>query len=136
MFVCIYFVVSRPDCVCVLNIWGVWIVIFISIGNYVATLETKISRQGRETVYTRVYANWDRRNGFSNDQQPMRARIAGRVTPSSSQTGGDALEMIELPVRFSSTTTIACCQVILHFKVIGKKYIYFIILLVRREHGK
>uniref|UniRef100_A0A1B6LA84 BLOC-2 complex member HPS3 N-terminal domain-containing protein n=1 Tax=Graphocephala atropunctata TaxID=36148 RepID=A0A1B6LA84_9HEMI len=76
-------------------------------GNYVVTLETKLSRQGRETVYTRVYANWDHCGG---DQQPMRARIAGRVTPSSSQTGGDTLEMIELPVKFSTTSTIACCQ--------------------------
>ncbi|XP_054266430.1 uncharacterized protein LOC128988800 [Macrosteles quadrilineatus] len=78
-------------------------------GNYVATLETKLSRQGRETVYTRVYANWDR-GGEEGGDQPMRARIAGRVTPSSSQTGGDALEMIELPVKFNNTSTIACCQ--------------------------
>lgn len=80
-------------------------------GNYVATLETKLSRQGRETVYTRVYANWDRAGAESSEPLPMRARIAGRVTPSSSQTGGDALEMIELPVKFSTTSTIACCQV-------------------------
>ncbi|XP_024084800.1 uncharacterized protein LOC106674330 isoform X2 [Cimex lectularius] len=40
----------------------------------------------------------------------MRARIAGRVTPSSSQTGGEVLEMIELPVKFSNTTNFTCCQ--------------------------
>lgn len=76
-----------------------------------ATLETKLSRQGRETVYTRVYANWDRGEKTGSEPQPMRARIAGRVTPSSSQTGGDVLEMIELPVKFNTTSTIACCQV-------------------------
>lgn len=76
-----------------------------------ATLETKLSRQGRETVYTRVYANWDRGEGTGSEPQPMRARIAGRVTPSSSQTGVDVLEMIELPVKFNTTSTIACCQV-------------------------
>uniref|UniRef100_A0A1B6CI50 BLOC-2 complex member HPS3 N-terminal domain-containing protein n=1 Tax=Clastoptera arizonana TaxID=38151 RepID=A0A1B6CI50_9HEMI len=75
-------------------------------GNYIATLETKVSRQGRETIYTRIYANWER----NNDTQSMRARIAGRVTPSSSQTGGDVLEMIELPVKFHTTTAMACCQ--------------------------
>ncbi|KAL1123558.1 hypothetical protein AAG570_002635 [Ranatra chinensis] len=40
----------------------------------------------------------------------MRARIAGRVTPSSSQTGADALEMIELPVKFPTVSCISCCQ--------------------------
>ncbi|XP_039279049.1 Hermansky-Pudlak syndrome 3 protein homolog isoform X2 [Nilaparvata lugens] len=78
-------------------------------GNYVATLEVKVSREGREVIYTRIYANWDQ-PGVLDGSQPMRARIAGRVTPSSSQTGGDSLEMIELPVRFPTTTAIACCQ--------------------------
>lgn len=49
----------------------------------------------------------------------MRARIAGRVTPSSSQTGGDVLEMIELPVKFPTTTAIACCQVYKLFSYIS-----------------
>lgn len=80
-------------------------------GNYIVTLESKITRQGRETVYTRVYANWDQKVDDRNPSGPsMRARIAGRVTPSSSQTGDGCLEMIELPVKFPSTSCIACCQ--------------------------
>lgn len=80
-------------------------------GNYVVTLESKVNRQGRETVYTRVYANWDQKVNDKNPSGPsMRARIAGRVTPSSSQTGDGCLEMIELPVKFPSTSCIACCQ--------------------------
>lgn len=79
-------------------------------GNYIVTLESKVTRQGRETVYTRVYANWDQ-NVDGNPAGPaMRARIAGRVTPTSSQTGDGCLEMIELPVKFPSTSCIACCQ--------------------------
>ncbi|XP_023724080.1 Hermansky-Pudlak syndrome 3 protein isoform X2 [Cryptotermes secundus] len=42
-------------------------------------------------------------------QQPMRARIAGRVTPSSTQSGPASLEMIELPLKMTPNV-IACCQ--------------------------
>lgn len=100
-------------------------------GNYVATLETKRNRQGRETTYARAYVNWDAAStnpsvsttdsseflkgkdgeitgspkenvsSLTQQQQPMRARIAGRVTPSGSQwwPGPSALEMLELPLR-------------------------------------
>lgn len=79
-------------------------------------MEVKVGRENREVVYTRIYANWDRPE-LLNCSQPtaMRARIAGRVTPSSSQTGGETLEMIELPVRFPNVNAIACCQVIIFF---------------------
>ncbi|XP_075238546.1 BLOC-2 complex member HPS3 isoform X2 [Lycorma delicatula] len=80
-------------------------------GNYVATMEIKVGRENREVVYTRIYANWDQPELLSSSQPAaMRARIAGRVTPSSSQTGGETLEMIELPIRFPNTSAIACCQ--------------------------
>lgn len=80
---------------------------YCSTGSYVATIEKKVSRQDKEVVYARVYTNWETSRG---EDQPMRARIAGRVTPSSSQTGGDVLEMIELPSRFSKITAITPCQ--------------------------
>ncbi|XP_071445245.1 BLOC-2 complex member HPS3 [Hetaerina americana] len=97
-----------------------------SKGNYVATLEMKRNRQGGETTYARAYVNWDaasanystepsglskekesdvlglsKENNPSAIQQPIRARIAGRVTPSGSQwwPGPLALEMLELPLR-------------------------------------
>ncbi|XP_021913117.1 Hermansky-Pudlak syndrome 3 protein isoform X3 [Zootermopsis nevadensis] len=75
-------------------------------GNYVATLEVKQNRQGKECSYARVYANWDVPSAV---QQPMRARIAGRVTPSSAQSGPPSLEMIELPLK-KAPSVIACCQ--------------------------
>jgi hypothetical protein len=73
----------------------------------VATLEAKQSREGKECSYVRAYANWDS-PGVA--QQPMRARIAGRVTPSSTQSGAASLEMIELPLKMTPNA-IACCQV-------------------------
>lgn len=97
-------------------------------GNYIATIECKSNaRQNRVTSYVRVYANWDNvatlqqskmnRTGASLSQsecgmvQPMRARIAGRVTPSITQGSGvSSLEMIEIPVK-RTPTLIACCQV-------------------------
>lgn len=80
---------------------------YCSTGNYVATVESKVSRQDQEVVYSRVYTNWETSKG---EDQPMRARIAGRVTPSSSQTGGDVLEMIELPSKFAKITAITPCE--------------------------
>lgn len=84
---------------------------FLPTGNYVATLEVKQNRQGKECSYARVYANWDVPSAV---QQPMRARIAGRVTPSSAQSGPPSLEMIELPLK-KAPSVIACCQVRKHF---------------------
>lgn len=73
-------------------------------GNYVCTLETKPARHGGDHRYVRVYLNWDQ----DNTNQPMRARIAGRVTPSS-QSGVANLEMVEIPLR-KPAEYIACCQ--------------------------
>ena len=93
---------------------------FSFLGNYVATLELKQNRQGKESTHARIYANWDAASTTQQDssshatgmvQQPMRARIAGRVTPSSAQSGPPSLEMIELPVK-RTPNVIACCQVI------------------------
>lgn len=46
---------------------------------------------------------------MNSKTQPMRARIAGRVTPSS-QSSSNSLEMIELPVK-KTPDVITCCQV-------------------------
>ncbi|XP_059478849.1 BLOC-2 complex member HPS3 [Neocloeon triangulifer] len=75
-------------------------------GNFVATLESKKSRQGNEAIHARIYVNWD----VPSKLEGMRARIAGRVTPSSSQSGVASLEMIELPVK-RTPNNLACCQV-------------------------
>ncbi|XP_015124474.1 uncharacterized protein LOC107046379 [Diachasma alloeum] len=75
-------------------------------GNYVATLESKNSRDGATTNnFVRIYVNWEM---SGNQNQAMRARIAGRVTPSLNRTL-NSLEMIELPLN-SQPTQIACCQ--------------------------
>lgn len=95
-------------------------------GDYVATLETKYNRQNREMNYVRVYVNWDSvaalqqskmvRSGASLGAsecgmvQPMRARIAGRVTPTTNQSELGNLEMIEIPVK-RNPVAIDCCQV-------------------------
>ncbi|XP_027229784.1 BLOC-2 complex member HPS3 isoform X1 [Penaeus vannamei] len=77
---------------------------YCETGNYVCTLETKPARHGGDHRYVRVYLNWDQ----DNTNQPMRARIAGRVTPSS-QSGVANLEMVEIPLR-KPAEYIACCQ--------------------------
>ena len=60
-------------------------------GDYIATLEAKEARHSPDFSYIRVYRHWSQQERA----QPMRARIAARVTPSSS--GADpALEMIEV----------------------------------------
>ncbi|KAI4454775.1 hermansky-pudlak syndrome 3 protein [Holotrichia oblita] len=95
-------------------------------GDYVATVETKYNRQNRETNFVRVYVNWDNiatmqqskmtHSGVSLGSsecgmvQPMRARIAGRVTPTTNQSELGSLEMIEIPVK-RNPQQIQCCQV-------------------------
>ncbi|KAK9302170.1 hypothetical protein QLX08_005767 [Tetragonisca angustula] len=81
--------------------------------DYVVTLESKLSRDASVNNHTgktinnfvRIYVNW----AMVKDQsQPMRARIAGRVTPSLNRPL-NSLEMIELPLSVQPTL-IACCQ--------------------------
>lgn len=82
-------------------------------GDYVVTLESKYPRDvvGNNHAskptnnFVRIYVNW----AIVQDQsQPMRARIAGRVTPSLNRPL-NSLEMIELPLSVQPTL-IACCQ--------------------------
>lgn len=76
-------------------------------GNYIGTLEGKVTRNGSEVSYVRIYTNWEKFKSL-NEGPPMRARIAGRVTPLSQNHQG--LEMIEIPLR-SIPNNIACCPV-------------------------
>jgi hypothetical protein len=78
-------------------------------GNYIVTLETKQKRSIDDSLYLRVYCNWEQ---CSQGTPPLRARIAGRVTPTGSQIGDNALDMIEIPVKYSIISSFACCQVI------------------------
>ncbi|KAL3270567.1 hypothetical protein HHI36_021104 [Cryptolaemus montrouzieri] len=95
-------------------------------GDYVATLESKFNRQNREINFVRVYINWNsiatlQQSKMTNSGvslgssecgmvQPMRARIAGRVTPTSNQSDIESLEMIEVPVK-RNPHAIACCPI-------------------------
>ena len=56
-----------------------------------AALEAKEARDSPDFSYIRVYRHWAQRERA----QPMRARIAARVTPSSSGSE-PGLEMIEV----------------------------------------
>nr|XP_023016560.1 uncharacterized protein LOC111505899 [Leptinotarsa decemlineata] len=94
-------------------------------GDYVATLETKFNRQNKEINFVRIYINWDSvatlqqskmtSSGISLGSsecgmvQPMRARIAGRVTPTTNQSELGSLEMVEIPVK-RNPKFIDCCQ--------------------------
>lgn len=82
---------------------------YCGFGNYIATLETKHKRSGEDVIYLRVYCNWEQ---CSLGTPPLRARIAGRVTPTGSQIGDNALDIIEIPVKFTRINAFSCCQVI------------------------
>lgn len=82
-------------------------------GDYVVALESKYPRDtasnnhaNRTTSnFVRIYVNWVL---VKDQSQAMRARIAGRVTPSLNRPL-NSLEMIELPLSVQPTL-IACCQ--------------------------
>ncbi|XP_056637368.1 uncharacterized protein LOC130445640 isoform X1 [Diorhabda sublineata] len=107
-------------------------------GDYVATLETKFNRQNKEINFVRIYINWDSiatlqqskmtNSGISLGSsecgmvQPMRARIAGRVTPTTNQTELGNLEMIEVPVK-RNPNFIECCQISGNLLILSEKVI-------------
>ncbi|XP_066255602.1 uncharacterized protein [Euwallacea similis] len=109
-------------------------------GDYVASLETKYNRQNRETNFVRVYINWDSVATLQQSKmtssnvslgssecgmvQPMRARIAGRVTPTTNQSELGSLEMIEIPVR-RNPNAIACCQLSGNLAILSDHIINF-----------
>lgn len=84
--------------------------IYCVTGNFIVTLETKQKRSGQDTQYIRIYCNWEQ---CHQGNPPLRARIAGRVTPTGSQIGDNALDMIELPLKLTRINTFTCCQVLL-----------------------
>jgi len=65
----------------------------------VSTLEVR-----GDIRFVRIYLNWEQADGSA----PLRARIAGRVTPLSQQTQG--VEMLELPTP-TNPDAIAICPV-------------------------
>ena len=93
---------------------------FIPLGNYIATLEGKQTNQKSDVLIARVYINWETdfvvnecKKCTKYVKRFMRARIAGVVTPSCTKDDEDYLDMIEIPVSYSTATCITCCQVFL-----------------------
>ncbi|KAG1663173.1 Hermansky-Pudlak syndrome 3 protein [Nymphon striatum] len=79
-------------------------IIHCQTGNYIACLELKSSRQSIPIYYVRVYLNW----WMGDKDQTMKARIAGRVTPSC-QSVEASFEMVEIPLP-QGAQGICCCQ--------------------------
>ncbi|XP_031634727.1 uncharacterized protein LOC116348019 [Contarinia nasturtii] len=80
--------------------------VYCKFGNFIATVECKTSNSGVEHSFLRVYTNWTNCKTASNDNitdsmnfmtcnVTIRARIAGRVTPSTNNM--NCLEVIEIP---------------------------------------
>lgn len=83
------------------------------LGNYIATIEQKVTNSGNDQMFCRIYTNWPKSASTTpteNDENPppnnidvmsfnvtIRARIAGRVTPSTNNA--NCLEVIEIPMN-------------------------------------
>lgn len=90
--------------------------LFMFAGNYVATVEGKQEFQKSDRLIVRIYTNWelDFTGGESKKSNRLvRARIAGVVTPSSTIADEDFLDMIEIPISFTSPIILSVCQVCL-----------------------
>lgn len=86
--------------------------ILLFSGNYIATIEHKVTNAGNDQTFCRIYTNWPKcasTTPTENDENPtsnnidlmsfnvtIRARIAGRVTPSTNNA--NCLEVIEIPM--------------------------------------
>lgn len=75
-----------------------------NIGDYIATIEQKAINSSSSQSFCRIYTNWPKNK--ASDAAPsitdpmtcnvtIRARIAGRVTPSANT---NCLEVIEIPI--------------------------------------
>lgn len=105
-------------------------------GNYVATLESKVSADvnGKSIDYARVYLNW--MNHDMSEQREIRARIASWVTPCVNGITTETLEMIELPLS-ASPTAIACCQVTGNLLIaMGSAAIVFAFKVQTQQHSR
>ncbi|XP_034238790.1 Hermansky-Pudlak syndrome 3 protein homolog [Thrips palmi] len=117
---------------------------YCSTGNYVATLEGSPSgATGGQGCVARVYSRWDAAGapaapgapGAPAQSQPMRARIAGCVTPSPVQEDA-TLDMIELPVRGrGGATALACCQATGNVLVACHRILVFFRYIVRTHES-
>lgn len=76
-------------------------------GNYILTIESRVGRRQSEKIFCRVYANWNTIDPLCGYNASIRARIAGKVTPTNNS---NCLEVIEIPLK-DVPTQIACCPV-------------------------
>lgn len=89
---------------------------FNRAGKYIATIEQKVSANGSDQTFCRIYTNWPKCSGMEtkdiaesvnnvpcsmSTNVTIRARIAGRVTPSSNNA--NCLEVIEIPMVKASS---------------------------------
>ncbi len=87
-------------------------------GNYVATLEGRQTFQKSDKLMVRIYTNWETESVINEfvksskfGKRLLRPRIAGVVSPSSGDLSPDYLEMIEIPISFTSPAFLTVCQV-------------------------
>ena len=78
---------------------------YSNFGNFLISVEGRISNYEKAEIrYVRIYVNWDNvTSSAAQSQAPLRARIAGKITPMKK-----SLEMIELPLNYNPSIVTFC----------------------------
>ncbi|GAB0094712.1 hypothetical protein DMENIID0001_100370 [Sergentomyia squamirostris] len=106
-------------------------------GNYLLTVESKSDNLNIKWRIVRIYCNWD--GDVVRKSQSMailRARIAGKVTPSDKYINSEDVEMIELPLK-TQPRCVACCQVTGNIAIVaGNKVLFYQFKSCKTDTGR
>lgn len=73
-------------------------------GKYILCLEKREATANCSTSSVRAYFHWEKNHGT----KPMRARIAGLVSPTGTEPEEDSLMMVEIPLTSPATAITSC----------------------------
>ncbi|XP_059620477.1 uncharacterized protein LOC132264337 [Phlebotomus argentipes] len=104
-------------------------------GNYLVTIESKEDNRNIKWRIVRIYCNWDGASK-SKSMAILRARIAGKVTPSDKYINSEDVEMIELPLK-TQPRCVACCQVTGNIAIVaGNKVLFYQFRSCKTDTGR
>ncbi|XP_055701356.1 uncharacterized protein LOC129800765 [Phlebotomus papatasi] len=106
-------------------------------GNYLLMIESKNDNRNIKWRIVRIYCNWDADPGHkSKSMAILRARIAGKVTPSDKYINSEDVEMIELPLK-TQPRCVACCQVTGNIAIVaGNKVLFYQFKSCKTDTGR
>jgi hypothetical protein len=102
--------------------------VLIQLGKYILCLERRETSANSSTTSVRAYFNWEK----NHHSKPMKARIAGLVSPTGAEPEEDSLMMVEIPLT-SPATAVTSCNLSGHLASLSAESILNIFLFRAKE---